>query len=77
MYSWPAAAKRPSAYAFRLGRPNWSVNRDRTRLKEIGALKSRLEQRAEMAADGWWWRDERLTQGAIRSGILREMLAHR
>ena len=31
----------------------------------------------EMQLDGWWWRDERLTQGAIRSGILREMLRAR
>jgi glutamate-1-semialdehyde 2,1-aminomutase len=31
----------------------------------------------EMQLDGWWWRDERLTEGAIRSGILREMLRAR
>jgi glutamate-1-semialdehyde 2,1-aminomutase len=30
-----------------------------------------------MAGDGWWWHDERLTNQAIRRGLLREMLSHR
>lgn len=30
-----------------------------------------------MADDGWWWHDERLTNKAIRRGLLREMLRHR
>jgi glutamate-1-semialdehyde 2,1-aminomutase len=30
-----------------------------------------------MAADGWWWHDEQLTNKGIRRGMLREMLAHR
>ncbi len=31
----------------------------------------------EMQADGWWWHDTTLTDGSIKRGILREMLAHR
>jgi glutamate-1-semialdehyde 2,1-aminomutase len=31
----------------------------------------------EMQADGWWWHDMRLTNRAIRRGILRELLAQR
>jgi glutamate-1-semialdehyde 2,1-aminomutase len=30
-----------------------------------------------MARDGWWWEDERLTDGSIRRSVLREMLQHR
>ena len=30
-----------------------------------------------MRADGWWWRDEELTDRAIGRAMLREMLAHR
>lgn len=30
-----------------------------------------------MADDGWWWRDEGLTNQAIRRGLLREMLSQR
>ena len=30
-----------------------------------------------MQADGWWWHDTTLTDGSIKRGILREMLAHR
>ncbi|MEF7614298.1 aminotransferase class III-fold pyridoxal phosphate-dependent enzyme [Aquincola sp. MAHUQ-54] len=30
-----------------------------------------------MQADGWWWHDEKLTNRAIRRGLLREMLARR
>lgn len=30
-----------------------------------------------MAADGWWWQDERLSNRSIQRSILREMLAHR
>ena len=28
----------------------------------------------QMRADGWWWRDERVSAGAIRRSLLREML---
>jgi glutamate-1-semialdehyde 2,1-aminomutase len=31
----------------------------------------------EMKSDGWWWTDPALTPGAIRRGVLREMLAAR
>lgn len=31
----------------------------------------------EMQADGWWWRDERLSDRGIRRSILKEMLAAR
>jgi glutamate-1-semialdehyde 2,1-aminomutase len=30
-----------------------------------------------MRADGWWWRDETLTDQSIGRSMLREMLAHR
>ena len=30
-----------------------------------------------MRADGWWWRDEELTDRSIGRAMLREMLAHR
>jgi glutamate-1-semialdehyde 2,1-aminomutase len=30
-----------------------------------------------MQADGWWWRDERLTSRTIGLRMLREMIAHR
>ena len=30
-----------------------------------------------MGRDGWWWADATLTNGSIRRGILREMIAHR
>jgi glutamate-1-semialdehyde 2,1-aminomutase len=30
-----------------------------------------------MERDGWWWADAALTNGSIRRGILREMLAER
>jgi glutamate-1-semialdehyde 2,1-aminomutase len=30
-----------------------------------------------MQADGWWWRDDALTRGAIRRTLLREVIAQR
>jgi glutamate-1-semialdehyde 2,1-aminomutase len=30
-----------------------------------------------MQSDGWWWRDAKLTNKAIKRSILREMLAER
>jgi len=36
-----------------------------------------LEGARAMAADGWWWRDERLTTQAIRRRLTREMLRAR
>jgi glutamate-1-semialdehyde 2,1-aminomutase len=30
-----------------------------------------------MARDGWWWRASSVTNGSIKRGILKEMLAHR
>ncbi|MCA8967919.1 MAG: hypothetical protein KDC48_23770 [Planctomycetes bacterium] len=36
-----------------------------------------VEAGRAMAADGWWWRDDQLTDRAIRRGILRELLQAR
>ena len=31
----------------------------------------------EMEADGWWWKDDSLTNKSIRRGVMREILRHR
>lgn len=36
-----------------------------------------VEGARAMQAGGWWWRDEQLTDAAIRRGVLREMLRAR
>ncbi|MBC7728348.1 MAG: aminotransferase class III-fold pyridoxal phosphate-dependent enzyme [Microbacteriaceae bacterium] len=45
---------------------------------DFDAVASRFVAAAQaMQADGWWWHDPKLTDRAIKRGILREMLAHR
>lgn len=45
---------------------------------DFDAVASRFVAAAlEMQADGWWWNDARLTDRAIKRGIVRELLAHR
>ena len=45
---------------------------------EFDAVVERFVAAArEMQADGWWWRNERLTNRGIRRGILRELLRAR
>lgn len=45
---------------------------------EFDAVAERFVAAArEMHADGWWWRDERVTHGSIRRSVLREVLKAR
>jgi glutamate-1-semialdehyde 2,1-aminomutase len=45
---------------------------------EFAAVAERFVAACQaMQRDGWWWRDEALTDRAIRRGILREMLRRR
>ena len=45
---------------------------------DFEAVVHRFMAAAEaMRAEGWWWSDARLTNKAIKRGILKEMLAHR
>jgi glutamate-1-semialdehyde 2,1-aminomutase len=45
---------------------------------DFAAVADRFVRAASaMERDGWWWCDPRTTNGSIRRGLLKEMLAHR
>src|SRR4029077_18368762 len=45
---------------------------------DFAAVADRFVAAAKaMAKDGWWWHRPALTNGSIKRGIVREMIAHR
>jgi glutamate-1-semialdehyde 2,1-aminomutase len=45
---------------------------------DFEAVSSRFVAAAQaMARDGWWWRNDALTNKSIKRGILRELISHR
>jgi glutamate-1-semialdehyde 2,1-aminomutase len=57
------------------GRLIFSLNFSETDFEAV--LQRFVAAAVTMQADGWWWRDDALTRGAIRRTLLREVIAQR
>jgi glutamate-1-semialdehyde 2,1-aminomutase len=56
------------------GRLIWSLNYSDADFEQV--CQKFLAAAAQMTADGWWWRDEKLSNKAIKRRIFKEMLSH-